>query len=43
MMQLNKSYMDICKSTLIPPVGIMELSSMCRVLGDQVNKADCFD
>ncbi|KAI8015294.1 hypothetical protein LOK49_LG05G01400 [Camellia lanceoleosa] len=25
----------ICKLTLIPPVGIMELSSMCRVLGDQ--------
>ena len=36
-MQLNKSYLDICKSTSIPPVGIMELSSMCRVLGDQVN------
>ncbi|XP_035834036.1 cell division control protein 6 homolog B-like isoform X2 [Helianthus annuus] len=26
---------DISKSTLIPPVGIMELSCMCRVLGDQ--------
>ncbi|CAL5388536.1 unnamed protein product [Camellia sinensis] len=33
--QLSKSYLDICKLTLIPPVGIMELSSMCRVLGDQ--------
>ncbi|CAL5334035.1 unnamed protein product [Camellia sinensis] len=32
---LSKSYLDICKLTLIPPVGIMELSSMCRVLGDQ--------
>ncbi|CAL5372308.1 unnamed protein product [Camellia sinensis] len=31
----DKSYLDICKLTLIPPVGIMELSSMCRVLGDQ--------
>ncbi|XP_059626955.1 cell division control protein 6 homolog B-like [Cornus florida] len=33
--ELSKFYMDICKSILIPPVGIMELSSMCRVLGDQ--------
>lgn len=33
--ELNKSYMGVCKSTSIPPVGIMELSSMCRVLGDQ--------
>ncbi|KAM7527682.1 hypothetical protein LguiB_031092 [Lonicera macranthoides] len=33
--ELNKSYLDICKATSIPPVGIMELSSMCRVLGDQ--------
>ncbi|KAL2486395.1 Cell division control protein 6-like protein [Abeliophyllum distichum] len=33
--ELNKSYMDVCKSTLIPPVGIVEFSSMCRVLGDQ--------
>ncbi|KAG5603066.1 hypothetical protein H5410_034436 [Solanum commersonii] len=33
--ELNISYLDICKSTLIPPAGIMELSSMCRVLGDQ--------
>lgn len=35
-MQLNKFYADVCKSTSIPPVGIMELSSMCRVLDDQV-------
>ncbi|THG17014.1 hypothetical protein TEA_027231 [Camellia sinensis var. sinensis] len=34
--ELSKSYLDICKLTLIPPVGIMELSSMCRVLGDQI-------
>ncbi|KAK2967050.1 hypothetical protein RJ640_015270 [Escallonia rubra] len=33
--ELNKFYTDICKSTLIPPAGIMELSSMCRVLADQ--------
>ncbi|KAI8574003.1 hypothetical protein RHMOL_Rhmol01G0319900 [Rhododendron molle] len=33
--ELSKSYLDICKLMLIPPVGIMELSSMCRVLGDQ--------
>ncbi|KAF3439562.1 hypothetical protein FNV43_RR17840 [Rhamnella rubrinervis] len=33
--ELNKSYTDICKSTLIPPVGFVELSSMCRVLNDQ--------
>ncbi|XP_055832804.1 cell division control protein 6 homolog B-like [Solanum dulcamara] len=33
--ELNISYLDVCKSTLIPPAGIMELSSMCRVLGDQ--------
>ncbi|GFZ13298.1 cell division control, Cdc6 [Actinidia rufa] len=33
--ELGKSYLDICKLILIPPLGIMELSSMCRVLGDQ--------
>ncbi|KAL3640857.1 AAA ATPase [Castilleja foliolosa] len=33
--ELNKCYMDVCKSTLIPPAGIVELSSMCRVLDDQ--------
>ncbi|KZV25681.1 cell division control protein 6 [Dorcoceras hygrometricum] len=33
--ELNKFYRDVCKSTSIPPVGIMELSSMCRVLDDQ--------
>jgi hypothetical protein len=35
-MQLNKFYMDICKSALIPPVGILEISNICRVLSDQV-------
>nr|GEX44515.1 hypothetical protein [Tanacetum cinerariifolium] len=33
--QLNKYYIDLCKSTSIPPIGIMEFSCMCRVLGDQ--------
>ncbi|XP_059430718.1 cell division control protein 6 homolog B-like [Corylus avellana] len=33
--ELNKSYMDICKTSLIPPVGSLELSSICRVLNDQ--------
>ncbi|XP_058198873.1 cell division control protein 6 homolog B-like isoform X2 [Rhododendron vialii] len=33
--ELSKSYLNICKLTAIPPVGIMDLSSMCRVLGDQ--------
>ncbi|KAG6631273.1 hypothetical protein I3843_13G066400 [Carya illinoinensis] len=33
--ELKKSYMDICKSSLIPPVGSLELSTICRVLNDQ--------
>ncbi|XWS28711.1 hypothetical protein CRYUN_Cryun25bG0094600 [Craigia yunnanensis] len=33
--ELNKSYIDICKSALIPAVGILEFLSMCRVLNDQ--------
>ncbi|PRQ34435.1 putative Cell division protein Cdc6/18 [Rosa chinensis] len=33
--ELNKSYFDICKATLIPPVGSFEFSSMCKVLNDQ--------
>ncbi|XP_062015470.1 cell division control protein 6 homolog B-like [Rosa rugosa] len=33
--ELNKSYVDICKATLIPPVGSFEFSSMCKVLNDQ--------
>ncbi|CAH9074706.1 unnamed protein product [Cuscuta europaea] len=33
--ELSKHYMDVCKSTSIPAIGIMELSSMCRVLADQ--------
>ncbi|OMO90462.1 hypothetical protein COLO4_19124 [Corchorus olitorius] len=33
--ELSKSYIEICKSALIPPVGILEFLSMCRVLNDQ--------
>ncbi|GAV74460.1 Cdc6_C domain-containing protein [Cephalotus follicularis] len=33
--ELNKSYIDICKSVLIPPVGTLEFLGMCRVLNDQ--------
>ncbi|XP_057246870.1 cell division control protein 6 homolog B, partial [Beta vulgaris subsp. vulgaris] len=33
--ELNKSYDGICKSSKIRPVGIMELSSMCKALNDQ--------
>ncbi|GKE80835.1 anthranilate synthase alpha subunit 2, chloroplastic-like protein [Tanacetum coccineum] len=36
--ELNKYYIDLCKSTSIPPVGIMELSCMCRALGDQAKE-----
>ncbi|XP_028784745.1 cell division control protein 6 homolog B [Neltuma alba] len=33
--ELYKSYAGICKSSLIPPAGILEFSNMCRVLNDQ--------
>ncbi|CAK9314559.1 unnamed protein product [Citrullus colocynthis] len=33
--ELNKSYVEICKSTLIPPVGSLELTNMFTVLNDQ--------
>ncbi|KAH9701654.1 cell division control protein 6 [Citrus sinensis] len=33
--ELNKSYMNICKTSVIPPVGTLEFFSMCRVLHDQ--------
>ncbi|GKU93344.1 hypothetical protein SLEP1_g6945 [Rubroshorea leprosula] len=33
--ELNKSYIEVCKSAQIPPVGILEFLSMCRVLNDQ--------
>ncbi|KAK2641474.1 hypothetical protein Ddye_023237 [Dipteronia dyeriana] len=32
--ELNKSYTDICKTSMIPPVGTLEFLSMCRVLND---------
>ncbi|XP_020594520.1 cell division control protein 6 homolog, partial [Phalaenopsis equestris] len=33
--QLNKSYLEICKSAHVPAVGSLEFTDMCRVLGDQ--------
>ncbi|WVY94226.1 hypothetical protein V8G54_033314 [Vigna mungo] len=33
--ELYKSYVGICRSSLIPPAGILEFSNMCRVLSDQ--------
>ncbi|XP_047318053.1 cell division control protein 6 homolog B-like [Impatiens glandulifera] len=33
--EVIKSYMEICKLIRIPAVGLTDLSSMCRVLGDQ--------
>ncbi|GLT27255.1 hypothetical protein SLA2020_022690 [Shorea laevis] len=33
--ELNKSYIGVCKSAQIPPVGILEFLSMCRALSDQ--------
>lgn len=35
-MQLNKLYLEICKSWMISPAGITEFSNMCTVLNDQV-------
>ncbi|CAI0396544.1 unnamed protein product [Linum tenue] len=35
--ELNKSYVETCKSRMIPPVGISEFLSMCRVLNDQAS------
>ncbi|KAG5238333.1 cell division control protein [Salix suchowensis] len=33
--ELNKSYMEICKSAIIPPVGIFDFLNMCIVVADQ--------
>ncbi|GLT81698.1 hypothetical protein SLE2022_001340 [Rubroshorea leprosula] len=33
--ELNISYIGVCKSAQIPPVGILEFLSMCRGLSDQ--------
>nr|GEZ39305.1 cell division control protein 6 homolog B-like isoform X1 [Tanacetum cinerariifolium] len=41
--ELNKYYIDLRKSTSIPPIGIMELSCMSRVLGDQVKAMELID
>jgi hypothetical protein len=38
MFQLNKSYIEICRSTQVPAVGMLEFSSMCMVLSDHVCK-----
>lgn len=35
-MQLNKLYLEICKSSMITPAGITEFTNMCTVLNDQV-------
>ncbi|XP_078446970.1 cell division control protein 6 homolog isoform X5 [Wolffia australiana] len=32
---LNKSYLEVCKSVQVAAAGATEFSSMCRVLGDQ--------
>jgi len=34
--QLNKAYLDFCKSSSMPALAGSEFSSMCRVLADQV-------
>jgi hypothetical protein len=36
--QLSKSYIEICRSTQVPAVGMLEFSNMCMVLSDQVCK-----
>ncbi|PKI32248.1 hypothetical protein CRG98_047334 [Punica granatum] len=33
--QLYKSYLEVCKASLIPAAGFLEFSSMCQVLNDQ--------
>uniref|UniRef100_A0A0E0CAH1 Cell division control protein n=1 Tax=Oryza meridionalis TaxID=40149 RepID=A0A0E0CAH1_9ORYZ len=33
--ELNKSYIEICRSTQVPAVGMLEFSNMCMVLSDQ--------
>ncbi|VYS53914.1 unnamed protein product [Arabidopsis thaliana] len=33
--ELNKLYLEICKSSMITPAGITEFSNMCTVLNDQ--------
>ncbi|ONM36344.1 cell division control protein 6 homolog isoform X1 [Zea mays] len=33
--ELNKSYIEICRSTQVPALGMIEFSNMCMVLSDQ--------
>ncbi|CAL4996388.1 unnamed protein product [Urochloa decumbens] len=33
--ELNESYIEICRSTQVPAVGMLEFSNMCVVLSDQ--------
>ncbi|XP_031385173.1 cell division control protein 6 homolog B [Punica granatum] len=33
--ELYKSYLEVCKASLIPAAGFLEFSSMCQVLNDQ--------
>ncbi|KAF5203576.1 Cell division control protein 6-like protein [Thalictrum thalictroides] len=33
--ELNQFYIELCKSSHIPPAGFLETSNMCRVLSDQ--------
>jgi len=43
MLQLYKSYVGICRSSLINPIGILEYSNMCKVLIDLVFQIIWFD
>uniref|UniRef100_A0ACD5WE36 Uncharacterized protein n=2 Tax=Avena sativa TaxID=4498 RepID=A0ACD5WE36_AVESA len=33
--ELNKSYIEICRSSQVPAVGMLEFSNMCMILSDQ--------
>ncbi|KAG2602296.1 cell division control protein 6 homolog isoform X2 [Panicum virgatum] len=33
--ELNKSYIEICRTTQVPAVGMLEFSNMCMILSDQ--------
>ncbi|KAF5189727.1 Cell division control protein 6-like protein, partial [Thalictrum thalictroides] len=36
--ELNRFYIELCKSSHIPPAGFLETSNMCRVLSAQLNR-----
>ncbi|CAF2096756.1 unnamed protein product [Brassica rapa subsp. trilocularis] len=38
--ELNRLYLEICKSSMITPAGITEFTNMCTVLNDQVITSD---